>query len=274
MGSVGKFRALTVELGWTDAILYAFRTLLARSTRSVRIIRYDILAQPVPEGPLLPPGRGRSIEVRRIHEGDPCFARLPLTGPVIRYRYGQNAICLVACRDGDVLGCLWLCLDGYDEDEVRCRFVPCPEDATAWDFDVYVHPDHRASLVFARLWDEANAFLRERGIRWSASRISPFNPRSMSSHLRLGAIRRARLTALCVGRWQLIVSSLRPRVHLSFRRGAVPEFRVEAPARAERPGDQPAEKRYILTGVRLSAASLTLTYCNIPIISSFCLSSI
>src|SRR3546814_8885793 len=45
----------------------------------------------------------------------------------------------------------------------------------------------RSGPAFGRLWDEANAFLRQQGVACSWSRISAFNPASLASHARLGA---------------------------------------------------------------------------------------
>ena len=125
--------------------------------------------------------------------------------------------------------CLWLCLGPYDEDEVRCRFVCEPEENTVWDFDVYVCPEARAGFVFARLWDEANAFLGKRGIAWSISRISAFNPGSLASHAGLGARRTAAATYLKLGRWQIMVADVPPYVHLSTDPVSVPRLRVTPP---------------------------------------------
>lgn len=224
-----KFNAATAELGRLNAVLYAAGRLLSRLSGELRLYRYYIVAQPVPDQPLLPARRGRSIEVDRIGAGHRGFVRLPLTEDVITYRFAQDAVCFGAFRNGEIQGCLWLCLGPYDEDEVRCRFVREPEESTVWDFDVYVCPEARGGFVFARLWDEANAFLRERGIAWSISRISAFNPGSLASHTALGARRTATATYLKLWRWQIMVADVPPYVHLSTKAGSVPRLRVTPP---------------------------------------------
>jgi hypothetical protein len=229
VGAWTKFQLACAELGPGNAVLYGLQRLFTRLDVSVRIVRYYFVAQPVADKPLLPGRRGKSIDVRQIPENDPALKQFPLDEAVLKFRYGQNAICIGAFKEDRAIGCLWLCLDGYEEDEIRCRFVPTPEDATAWDFDVYVHPDFRTGIVFARLWDEANAFMRERGIQWSMSRISAFNPRSLTSHQSLGARRCGSLLAICVGQWELKLSSLKPRVHWSIGNGAVPQYEIPAP---------------------------------------------
>ena len=124
---------------------------------------------------------------------------------------------------------LWLCSGGYDEDEVRCRFLPEPAETTVWDFDVYVMPAFRASFAFPALWDAVNAYLRERGIRWTLSRISAFNLTSASSHESLGARDVGRAKFLRLGRLQIGTSTLCPHWHVSLTSRSRPVIRVRAP---------------------------------------------
>src|SRR3546814_8400271 len=100
----------------------------------------------------------------------------------LAYRAAQGAVCLGAFKNDAIIGCLWLCLSSYVEDEVRCRYQPAPAGEASWDFDVYVVPAQRSGPAFGRLRDEANAFLRQQGVACSWSRISAFNPASLASH--------------------------------------------------------------------------------------------
>jgi hypothetical protein len=129
-----------------------------------------------------------------------------------------------------VIGCLWLCLDPYLEDEVRCRFMPMPPGQVAWDFDVYLRPEHRVGFGFARLWDEANSLLRARGVAWSISRISVLNTKSLAAHDKLGIRTLATAAFLRVGRLQLMLASLPPFVHLSSSASSAPTLALHAPA--------------------------------------------
>jgi hypothetical protein len=214
------------ELGWLNAVLYAADWLVWLAVRRRLLARYYIVAQPIPDQPLISPRHGSSISVRELDANSPALRALPLTPEVIRFRFAQKSTCLGAFKNGRIVGCLWLCRGPYVEDEIRCRFQPEPAGLGAWDYDVYVDPDNRLGLVFARLWEEANAFLRAKGYRWSVSRISAFNPRSLSSHARLGAVPCGSLVVVYLGRIQLILSTLQPRIHLSLGRRSVPDFAI------------------------------------------------
>lgn len=212
---IRKFINLCAELGPGNALLWGSNRLFDAIGAPCRIIRYYFVAQPVSEEALLPPRRGRSIEVRRLPPDDPALLDLPLTGEVLRYRFEQDAVCFGAFQNGVIVGCLWLCLDTYDEDEVRCTYALLPERQAAWDFDVYVVPEARGGFAFLRMWDEANAFLRDLGVHWSLSRISAFNPGSLGAHGNLGARRISSALFFRIGRLQLLVSRLSPYLYLS-----------------------------------------------------------
>jgi hypothetical protein len=114
----------------------------------------------------------------------------------------------------------------YDEDEVRARFVPVPAGQACWDFDVTILPDFRMSRLFGLLWTRASEELSSTGIRWTVSRISAFNGGSIASHRRLGAKIVGTALFLCAGRWQLMGSTLRPKLHLSWREDQRPVMPV------------------------------------------------
>lgn len=212
-------------LGWYHGLLYVVARALDRASGgTVRLIKYNLVSHPLRERPLLPGHRGRSVEVREVRTGDALLDRMDRPPAVIAARYAQGARCLAAVRGGELAGFLWWVEGPYAEDEVRCRFVPQPEDAAIWDFDVFVHPMHRHAPVFARLWDVAGEQLRARGFAWSCSRISAFEPDSLAAHARLGARVLGRALFIRVGPAQLLVGSQPLRLHLS--RKAAPEIRV------------------------------------------------
>ncbi len=176
------------------------------------------------------------MTVREISTGDPAIKAMPLSSDVIAYRRRQGAHCLGLFLKERMIGYLWFCLGPYDEDEVCCRFIPRPAEKAAWDFDVYLLPEHRGGLCFLRLWDAGNAFLRERGRSWSCSRISVFNRASILAHHRMGAERLGTATFLALGSCQLMISSLRPRLNLSCHPDKGPRIVLQAPCRESQPG--------------------------------------
>lgn len=215
------------QLGWLNAGLYAFNRLQAMVSKgSLRLYKYYFVAQPVAELSLLPPGKGKKIEVKLIREQDEVIKQFPRPAAVIRARFEQGAKCLAAFKEGQFIGFLWLLLGSYQEDEVRARFTPLPAGQAAWDFDVYVAPDFRLGLTFPRLWDEANRVLKGHGVQWSCSRISAFNPGSLGSHARLGTVTLGSALFFCAGRWQAMFATLPPYFHLSSHPGSFPEFRL------------------------------------------------
>ena len=224
-----KHRATAAELGHLNALLYSVNRAYTKTMGRHILWRYVLVAQPVPSKDRLSASRGRTIEVRQLNPGDPMLTLLPVTAQTIEHRLRQGAICLGAFKDGEIIGCTWLQLGAFDEDEVRCQFVPSPADKTAWDFDVYVAPPQRGSLAFLRLWDGANAYMRARGIEWSMSRISAFNQISLASHSKMNARRLGTATYLRLGGCQIMIASLKPFLHLSMRPAAKPSIELHAP---------------------------------------------
>jgi hypothetical protein len=186
-----------------------------------------LVAQPVAKTALLAQGRGKKIEVRLIHEQDEIIQQFPRPAAAIQARFEQGAKCLVATKDGRFVGFLWLLMGGYQEDEVRARYVPLPANRSAWDFDVYVAPDFRLGLTFLRLWDQANRVLCENNIFWSCSRVSAFNVGSLAAHARLGTVFLGSAIFFCVGGCQLTFASTSPYFHLSWGPDSFPEFRLD-----------------------------------------------
>jgi hypothetical protein len=225
-----KVLNIAAEVGWANMALLAANRFLADCHLPVQFIRYHLVAQPVAPKAFLPAGRGADLTVRVIQEGDPGLDALPLTQEVLRYRYAQGGVCLGIFKKGAVIGSLWFCFGSYLEDEVRCQYVLQPAAQCAWDYGLYIAPSARGGIAFLRLWDEANRYLRARGINWSLSRISAFNAQSSSSHARLGAQRVGSLLFLKAGLSQLALLDRRPFVHLSTSLKAVPSVEVRAPA--------------------------------------------
>src|SRR3546814_5529754 len=144
------------DLGRSGALCYALQRAGARSGGLLSAHRYHFIVQPVAHGPVLPAHRGRSIDVRRLDPQDPVLLALPLDRAVLAYRAAQGAVCFGAFKNDAIIGCLWLCLSSYVDDEVRCRYQPAPAGGASWDFDVSVVPAHRSGPAFGRLLEGAN----------------------------------------------------------------------------------------------------------------------
>ena len=227
-GRKKEFHQMLKHWGWFNVGLFILSKLLGMISRGkIRLYRYYLVAQPVAKTALLPPGRGRKIEIRLIQEQDEIVREFPRPSAVIHARFEQGAKCLVAVKEQRFIGFLWLLLGSYQEDEVRARYTPLPLDRAAWDFDVYVTPDFRVGLTFPRLWEEANRILTENNVLWSCSRISAFNSGSLDAHAHFGMLSLGSALFFCAGRWQMTFSSISPYFHLSSRSDSFPEFRLD-----------------------------------------------
>jgi hypothetical protein len=231
MGSITRRKNELYEMlrqwGWFNLGLFILNKFFVTvSNGNLRLYKYHLIAQPVGQTPLLPPRRGRNIDVGLIDEGEGIIREFPRPATAIQARFAQGARCLVARKEERFIGFLWVLLGGYQEDEVRARYIPLPEGNAAWDFDVYVEPESRFGLAFPRLWDEANRFLREHDVSWSCSRISAFNAGSLGAHARLGTRLLGSAIFFCAGPWQLTLASVSPYFHLSTHSDSFPEFRL------------------------------------------------
>lgn len=192
------------------------RVMQAVSGGRGRLIRYYIVAQPVPN-PFM--ANCRLSKTERVYEAgqeDLLVGHFPRPKEVISSRFEREHVCLVAANHGIFAGFLWFARERYDEDEVRCSFVLADAKSSVWDYDVHVEPRFRMGRTFARLWDAANERLSNAGVEWSFSRISAFNRESLQSHRRLGIRKVHTLTFFCVGSIQLSVFSCKPYLHFSW----------------------------------------------------------
>lgn len=211
------------NLGATNGSLFLMARFLDKiSFGRARLVRYQFVAQPVSMGAAF--ATAGKLVVRRAYQADPLLLELPRPPGVIERRFREGHVCFVAEVAGRLAGCLWLAEDFYLEDEVRCCYRWEDEAAAAWDYDVYIRPDHRLSRAFMRLWQTAHQYLTERGVRRTFSRISAFNPASLSAHRRLGATKIGTGTFLIAGPVQFAFFSFWPFVHFSAGGGAVPQL--------------------------------------------------
>ncbi len=208
---------------------YAARALRKASGDRIRIRRYRFIAQPVPDKPLLPTRPGGSMKVERIGADHPLRAQLPRPRTVLDKRFADGGLCFAASSAGRLAGCLWLQHDCYEEDEVDCLFLPRPAEQAVWDYDVYVHPDYRASRAFTRLWDAAYAYLRSRGVKWTMSRVSAAAAESLNAHARLGAVRVGDAIFVRCGTREFAHVARSALVRVEGRRGRAPIIAVYPP---------------------------------------------
>lgn len=215
MSAITRAKLSIQELGIVNAALLALNRFVRVMSRGrARIFKYYFVGQPVAPLALIKRTTG-SVTIRKIEKDDAEVHAFPRPQTVIRDRYRQGAHCFAAYKDNEFAGYIWLMLKSYDEDEVRCSYLPLPVGQSAWDFDVHVETPYRLGRLFARLWDTANEFLRTRGFTWTLSRISAFNPISLTSHVRMGSKILGSAIFFCVGPWQLMLASVRPFIHLS-----------------------------------------------------------
>ncbi len=225
-----KLSAAADAMGTGNALLYAASRVLDRVFgRRVRIVKYIFVSQPVTSLAAQAPSGSGAFTLSFIGPGSPLFAEVERPPSVIAARYAQGARCLAATNAEDKLaGFLWYVTGAYDEDEVRARFLPEPEGATAWDFDVTILPRYRMGRLFGYLWRRAAVELEAVGVTHTLSRISAFNSRSMASHRRLQARTVGQALFVCLGRLQLMTSTVGPRWHLSWRDDQRPVMAIAA----------------------------------------------
>lgn len=211
------------QLGGLNGSLYCISRMLQRlSADRWDLYKYQFVAQTVAAAPLCGK-RGRDIHVYRYAHRDELPCGYPRPAAVLRQRDAQGAVSLAAFREDCLAGFLWILFGGYQEDEVRARYI-LASPHSSWDFDVWIDPEERLGLTFARLWDEANLLLRARAVRWTCSRISAFNSASLRAHGRIGTVRLGTATFLRCGRWQWMCATLAPYLHLSWRPNTFPRL--------------------------------------------------
>jgi len=220
-----KLRHLISQIGLVDAFLYAFKRIICSLSIVVDFDKYYFVSQRLNTSRLLPEGKGKSFDIVEIFSDSIPSHPCPRPVEVIKDRYQQGAKCLAVFKQQAFCGCLWFVSSEYNEDEFRCRYRL--SDTAVWDFDVYVDPKYRLSPAFLKLWDEANLRLRSEGYVCSISRISAFNPVSLSSHKRMGAVEIGWACFLRIKSLQLSLASIKPYVHFSCREDRLPVFNLQ-----------------------------------------------
>lgn len=212
-----------------DSICFAAaRVLPYVSFGKGRVVRYRLYAMAVSSWPVPRSRKRPGIVCRRMEANSPELDEFPRPASVCDRRFRDGAVCYAAFMHERPAGFIWFVPGLYEEDECYCQFLPLPRERAAWDFDVYVFPEFRHTRAFVALWNAAAEHMRRNGIDWTMSRISAFNPGSISAHRRLGAREVGSASFILIGRVQLMVTNLRPRLRLSIGRWRMPC--VEVPA--------------------------------------------
>jgi hypothetical protein len=175
------------EFGAVAGTLYALDRVLRSVSPRLGLRVYELMVQPIGVKALLPPNLGRNLTFGEIGRGHADLARMPLRDGVVEARFAQGARCVGVWRKGALLGYLWLCFGRYHEDEVRCTYELAEPDSSVFDFDLVVLPEHRLGIGFVAVWHAAEQLLRERGVRFTFSRMTRFNLASRRAHARLGS---------------------------------------------------------------------------------------
>jgi len=226
---IGKISQLFKSMGLLGGCLYAIARLLQSISPDLNLVYYRIVVQPVAPQPLLPARRGKQFNFQLLTEPAPLLAALPRPSEVIKSRFAQGSICIAALLEDELVGCIWLQQEQYQEDEIRCTFA-LANTQLAWDYDVYIDDKHRMGFLFAKLWDQANEYLRNRHITHTASRISAFNLASLASHSRLGAEPVTSAVYLVLGTRQITFSPDYPWLQYTGRHAQPPRVTVTSPA--------------------------------------------
>ncbi|MBB4630670.1 hypothetical protein [Sphingosinicella soli] len=189
-------------LGTATTLSYAIGRAAARIP-GVSWHRYRLIAVPLSGMPEMP--RGHAVRELSADALKTLVIDAPLQ--VQADRFARGLICLGAFDGEALVGVNWLARGQYDEDEVNVRFL-IPDDA-AWDTGLWIREDRRLGRAFAALWAGTGAWLAERGLTRSLSRIADYNLGSLRPHERMGSATLGMLAAARFGAWQ-IAAGARP----------------------------------------------------------------
>lgn len=228
MAFIKKLSSALSKFGVWTGLLYIIDQCLVRINSRFRVYPYDLMVQSVHDDNILPSNLSNKIVVREIEKNDPILNEIPPPTDVVANRYDQGAVCLGAFRKAELVGYLWICFDSYEEDEIRCTFVPLPAGKSVFDFDFYIFPEHRFSIAFAALWDGTNDYLRQRGIRYTTSRVSRFNLQSISAHSHFDCWRVGRTLAFTGKQFQCLFATVPPYIDVSFSEASRPKIFIDS----------------------------------------------
>jgi len=212
-----RFTSPFREFGFISGLIYLIDSALTRISTDLRLIYYEIYVQPIPDKPIIPERMAQQFEIREIKPGDTDLDLMPAFSHIKKYRFEQNSICLGAYVHNKLIGYIWFCFHAYKEDEVRCTFLLAPEEESVFDFDLYIFPEYRMGLGFMGIWNGANEYLRDKGIKYSFSRVTKFNLGSRRAHEQLGSKHIASAVILKLRKFEFILTTIYPYINFSIR---------------------------------------------------------
>ena len=207
---LGRLSAPFREFGPISGCLYVADRLLQRISPNTRIFVYELMVQPIRDTSYTGMRAIKAFEHREIRAGDPALASMPVPREVIEARFKQGAICLGTFKQDVFVGYIWFAFASYEEDEVRCTYSLVPAGESVFDFDLYIFPEFRLGVAFVAIWQGAIAFLRDRGVRQSFSRLTRFNVASRRAHQHLGWKLVARAVTLRLWRLEYMTATVSP----------------------------------------------------------------
>jgi hypothetical protein len=209
---VGPFK----EFGFGAGALYCADRVLRSVSPRLGLFVYELMVQPITGNAMLPANLTKNLKFKEIGRGHPDIELMPARAEIKAARFDQGAMCLGAYRKEKLIGYIWFSFHSYQEDEVRCTYELIAADRSVFDFDLYVLPEHRMGIGFMAVWHGANVYLRERGIKYTFSRLTRFNLTSRRSHAHLGWKCAGRAVFLQAWRCEAMLASVFPYVALTW----------------------------------------------------------
>jgi len=222
------------EFGFLAGLLYGTDRLLSAASPACRVYCYELMVQPIQDGALAGARFTGQLELREIRCGDPEVALMPAREDIKAERYAQGAMCLGAFRKESFIGYIWFAFSRYEEDEVRCSYRLSPPREAVFDFDLYIFPEHRMGLAFVGIWNEANKYLKSRGVRYTYSRLTRFNVASRRAHTHLGWKKVGNAAFLQIAGLEIMAADVAPYFHVGLRRSQRVKLQLRPDALTQR----------------------------------------
>lgn len=226
---IQRVRGLFQEFGPVGGLCYLVHRALRFVSKSCGLFRFASVVQPVADSALLPARIASRYSHCELEHSNALVLDMPMRPEVRRARLTQQTKCLGVFKDGELVGYLWFAREQYLEDQIRCRYRMLPSGVTVFDFDVFVVPKQRGGFTFAAIWNEANEYLRSKGVSHSFSRIDLYNQASLRAHEKLGAIIVENCLVLKLWQIELMFCGQAPRIRMTGPTSSIPTIILEPP---------------------------------------------